>query len=450
MQEYHILKLLNGRNTEVSFHTPGHKQDYDYCLTFPTAKSDTTELPYTDDLSAPTGAIAAAQADIARIVGAKRSYITTDGSSSGVMAMVFVAAARGKKLIVPRTSHKSVWNACRILGVEPVIVQGEINGGVMAQPSAEQIERLICADESISGIIATSPDYYGNIAPLKDYYKVLKTHGRLLLVDGAHGGHLAYEKDRQGYAGVYADIWVDGVHKSMPALTQGALVHLNDLALCERLEEGLNIFRTTSPSFPIMASVEYSVKFCYANTERIAAVKNAACEARRRIQEYGFKLYPSADWTKLAIDISPFGQDARLVAKQLEKKGIYAEFTDGRYILFYLSPMTDSADLKRLMGALVKIVQDGDLRADGKREYTFPDTVESAGYLKALAAPYEYVPLGMAEGRVCAANAGVSPPCVPVVAAGEIITKNVIEILGGSSHIFGVKDGKIRVVSGEI
>lgn len=59
-------------------------------------------------------------------------------------------------------------------------------------------------------------------------------------------------------------------HKSLPALTQGALVSAKTPALAEALAEAADIFRTTSPSYPIMASVEYAVKY-----PRNTALENA-------------------------------------------------------------------------------------------------------------------------------------------------------------------------------
>ena len=143
----------------MRLHMPGHKGRGEFARLFPQAKYDITELSFSDDLQDPSGAIAAAQSDIASIVGAKRAYITTDGSSSGVMACVYAASRIGKKLIVPRNSHKSVFNACRILGVEPVIVQGEEREGVILPPDPDLISRLVAADVHIAGMIATSPLY---------------------------------------------------------------------------------------------------------------------------------------------------------------------------------------------------------------------------------------------------------------------------------------------------
>ena len=47
---------------------------------------------------------------------------------------------------------------------------------------------------------------------------------------------------------------------------------------------------------------------------------------------------------------------------------------------------------------------------------------------------------------MCACNAGLMPPCVPIVAAGEMISEEAAKLLGGNEHTFGLSGGKIKVV----
>lgn len=445
--KYHILAQLNkyAYKDTGRFHMPGHKGSFSFCRAFPGAKKDITELSFSDDLQHPTGVIAAAQRDIAEIVGAKRAFITTDGSSSGVMACVYVASRFGNKLIVPRNSHKSVFNACAIFGVEPVIVQGAERAGVLLPPDPELIEKLIVNDVNISGMIVTSPDYYGNIAPLDDYAAILKAQGRLLFCDGAHGAHLALTDTRAGYCGMYADMWVDGAHKTLPALTQGAYVCVNDEKIIGLAEEAMGLFRTTSPSYPIMASVEYGVKYYKNNPARYLKAKEAALAFKNNLTAFTF--YPSADWAKIAVDFKPLGISPALAQEKLEKKGIYAEMNDGRYLLFYLSPSTTRGQLDRLAVALLSLMANKKL--DGTYEdkkILIPPQARTYSYLYALRAKHEWVPLKGSAGKMCAQNCGVTPPCMPVIIAGEVITERAIAVLTDNKNTFGLSDGLIKVV----
>ncbi|MBD5632543.1 MAG: aminotransferase class I/II-fold pyridoxal phosphate-dependent enzyme [Clostridia bacterium] len=445
MYEYHILtQLKKYTKANKSFHVPGHKARGDFNAKFPVAKMDVTELSYSDNLACPDGVILKAQRDVAEILGAKKSWFLTDGSTCGVLSMLYVLRKRGNKIIVPRNCHQSVWNACRLFGFEPVIVQGKTKQGVLLPPEPKLIDGLLDNDINICGMIAVSPDYYGNVAPLKEYSEIIKKHKRLLAVDEAHGAHLAFERENGAYAGVYADIWVDGAHKCLPSLTQGAVLSVNDERLSADIEDALSIFRTTSPSYPIMASVEYGIKYVANNKTLLTDAKSA----RKIIEEKlsGFEIYPSDDWTKVAVDFAPLKISPDKAAKELENKGIYAELSDGRHLLFYLSPMTTAKDANELSAALISLKNNKKIQGTYKALPELPENERTYSFQYALNKKAEQVPLKSAVGRMCAKNAGITPPCIPVAVAGEMITAQTVKVLESAKNTFGLCDGKITVV----
>lgn len=443
MYDYLIYNQLKKyAKANKAFHMPGHKGRGEFKKMFPIADLDVTELSYSDNIACPEGVIAEAQRDIAQILGAARSYILTDGSSLGVFAMMYVASRRGSKVIVPRNCHQSVWNACRIFGLEPVVVQGRTENGVMLPPEPDTIARIIVNDVTVSGLLVTSPDYYGNIAPLQQYAEVLKKYNRILMVDGAHGAHLAFEPDRLGYAGVFADIWVDGAHKSLSTLTQGAILNVNNTDLIADAEEGLSIFRTTSPSYPVMASVEYGVKLLANNPSLLTSAKGWVYLIK---QSKKIKLYPSADWTKLIFDCEPKKISAYKAAEFLEKRNIYCEFADGRYILFYLSPAVTKKDIKALKKAIKAALSNRKLARTYEPRNIIAPVNRTYSFQYALKQPHEWVELNRAVGRMCAQNVGLTPPCIPVCVTGEIITFETVHTLS-SGKTYGLSNGKIKVV----
>lgn len=440
---YTQINKFKGKD-KAHLHMPGHKGGGQFKALFPVAPIDTTELSFSDDLSCPAGVIKKAQEDIAEILGATKAYITTDGSTSGVMTMLYCASKYGNKLIVPRNSHKSVFNACRLLGIEPVIVQGEESEGVLLPPDSELIEKLVVNDINIAGMIITSPDYYGNIAPLEEYAAALKKHDRLLFADGAHGTHLAYEEGRAGHCGLFADMWVDGAHKTLPVLTQGAVLCVKNEELIPLAEEGLSIFRTSSPSYPIMASVEYGVKYYLNNPKNMWRAKAAVEDFKAQMPNFTF--YPSQDWTKLLVDFKPLGVSPYLAQTYMEKKGIYPEMNDGRYMLFYLSQATEPSDLNDLKGVLSYVASHKKFRNTYTDKKPIPTAERTYSYLYALKQKAEWVPLKDSIGRMCAENAGLTPPCLPVVVAGEMVSVQAAEVLFTAKDTFGLQDGKIKVV----
>ena len=397
----HIYQMLSAQKRKhISFHTPGHKQK----------GFDITELSYSDNLACPHGCIAKAEQDIANILGANKSFILTDGSTSGVFSMLQASKTLGaRKIYVIEPAHVSVYNACAVLGLTPL-------------STANGADAVLC----------TSPDYYGNIADFKALRALCENGKKLLLIDGAHGGHLHFDKDL--YAGAHADFWVDGVHKSLPALTQGAVVSARTQAQAVALEKAVKLFRTTSPAYPIMASVEYAVK--YPQNERLDA----------RVKEYALKqkrVRLSGDWTKLC---ATFGKNAFTVEKELEAKGVYSEFCDGEVICFYLSPATKNGEFSRLCRLLDKAFEKYPLELETSDENNDENSVErNPAPLVLSETDGEWVALSESENRVCLASCGLFPPCVPLIKAGETITKEKIERLQKANNVFGLSDGKIYV-----
>ena len=385
------MLLAASKKRHVSFHTPGHK----------IGKFDLTELSFSDNLASPKGVIQEAQKDIARILGAHASFILTDGSTSGVLSMLYAAKEYGARSVaVSDRSHKSVFNGCKLLGLT-----------VLPENS-----------ERADALLLTSPDYYGGISDLKERARSCRERGQLLLIDGAHGGHLHY--NREIYAGTYADLWVDGVHKSLPAYTQGAVVSARTAELSEKLGAGVDIFRTTSPSYPIMASVEYAVK--YPRNERLEE------KVMRLFAEYPDRFHFGGDWTKVCVAV---GSRAFELEKELEEKGIYPEFCDGENILFYLSPATTNGQFK----ALKKLVKNITPSAkEGQKTSPAPLLFEKDG-------EREWVKVENSVGRICAVPCGLFPPCLPLFVKGEKITEEKLTRLQKAAHTFGLKEGKICV-----
>lgn len=421
---------------------PGHKGADDFSGLFPGADRDVTELPYSGNLMNSEGVIGLAQNDIARILGAAASFITTDGSTSGIFAMLYVAKKRGGRVAVPRHCHMSVYNACAALGIDPLIIDSEISEGVPYPPSPRDVERTFeeCG-EKISACLIVSPDYYGNVADLAAIKKICAGRGALLLVDEAHGTHLFREDI---YAGRHADIWVDGAHKSTPALTQGAVVSVAEKGLAAETEAALRIFRTSSPSYPIMASVEHGIKYLDAFPEKTDEAKRLSLYLKDNL---GVKTRDCCDWTKVAADFEGTGLDAKLVEKALVSNGIYPELCDGRRILFYLSAETTESDIRRLILTMKKVMFGGGCLGECEKR-TYPAPRRACGFLEAVNAPSEIVPLEEAEGRVSAVVAGVSPPCVPVVLPGETVTDGAVRVLCGKDA-FGLENGCVRVMTNQ-
>ena len=413
---YQMLKK-SARKEKFSFHTPGHKL----------VGWDITELDYSDNLSCPNGCIKQAQKDMAALLGAYASFLLTDGSTSGVLAMLYAAKTLGvKKIAVPYLSHKSVFNGCKLLGVHPVVF-GQKNGEEIPNPPT-MVEMNVALQEA-DALFLTSPDYYGNVGNLSEARELCDRQNKLLLIDGAHGGHLRF--DRQKHAGAFADFWVDGVHKSLPAFTQGSVVSAKNKELAEALLEGVDVFRTTSPSYPIMASIEFAVKF----------PRNSKLEAEveKFKKEYEGYFYQNDDWTKLCLMA---GDHAVAIKNNLQKQGIYAEFCDGKRLMFYLSPamkMSQFRILKKALKPYLESLTPYEVKTLKKdiQQNPAPFVLPNKGT--------EWVAIEESVGRVCAKAFGWFPPCVPVVKEGEMIAQEQVEKMKNADNVFGLDEGKALV-----
>ena len=403
-----IANMLRGQKRHLSFHTPGHKRK----------GADITELSYSDNLFSPHSVIKAAEEEIAGRLGAYRTFFLTDGSTAGVHAMLYALKAKGvARVALSPWSHPSVLGGCRLLGLTPVEIRAEKRAGIPLSPKREDIEAAL---QNADALLLTSPDYYGFFPDLAAAKELCEKAGKPLIIDGAHGSHLHYESR---YAGNFADMWVDGAHKSLPALTQGAAVSCKSDEWAAALNEGVRLFHTTSPSYPILASVEEA--FLYPRNFEIEAAALAFKREMGAVQ--------NEDWTKILIC---YGGSAGAVQQFLEARGVYPEFNDGNYILFYLSPCTRLSDLKKLKQLLKKCpspvatIEEGAPVVTGMQEGAI-----------------EYVALKEAVGKVCALEAGIFPPSLPAVRKGEKISKEAVTRLEGATHTFGLKEGKIAVYS---
>ncbi len=412
----HIINMLEKQAKEkhISLHTPGHKN----------AKFDITELSYSDNLSAPNGVLKKAQDDIKATLSSSQSFILTDGSTSGVLSMLFAAKTLGAKCVLAREdAHKSLYNGCALLQLELLLLPMQTQDEIPLPLQVKELENAHELAEKADVVFLTSPDYYGNVASLQAIRAYCDEHKKLLLIDGAHGGHLHFNKTL--YAGAYADFWVDGVHKSLPALTQGAVVSARTQEQANALALAVDTFRTTSPSYPIMASVEYAVKYPE-NKALIGFIKQWQKHER---------VYQNSDWTKVCL---LFGETAFDAEKYLQSKGLYVEFCDGNVVCLYLSPAMPIRTVKHVQRLVNKAFALFPYKAKKQTQRIPAPTILQEKQV-------EWVALTQSENRVLAANVGLFPPCIPLKKRGEKLDKESIAAMQKASNVFGVQNGKVAV-----
>ena len=255
-----LLKYAKLNNQR--FHMQGHKGDG---VLFggvgeELLKLDVTELDDTDNLLNPKGAFKEAQQLLSKRHKSYKSYILTGGATLGNLAMIMSLLKEGEKIIVDRNCHISVFSALSFSGAVPVYTDSNFasESGVLSCVSAEEIRRKTEENPDAKAVFITSPNSFGQIAPIKEISEICQEKGMLLLVDEAHGAHFPYSDmlpDSATESG--ADASVVSYHKTMPSLTQSAVLNVGNSALCEQIENTLHMLMTSSSSFLLAASVDY-------------------------------------------------------------------------------------------------------------------------------------------------------------------------------------------------
>ncbi len=446
-----ILNTLKkySENSTSRFHMPGHKgisPAGKACKElYSVSPYDITELSFSGCLETDEGIIKKAEKNVAEILSAKKTYFVTDGSSAAILAAVYTVSKRGKKVIIQRNSHKSIYNGISLFGLNPIFLSDKTENGLY-YPDIDVLDKLLTDNKDVSGVIITSPDYYGIVPNLQKVAEITQKHGVLFVVDGAHGSHLKFSQPDL-YAGNYADIWIDGVHKTLPCYTQCSLLNVNDQNCIADAAQGLSLFRTTSPSYVLMASIEYGEYYAeaYGNKKYSSLFKNIKA-LTDETEKSGIYFLKTSDKTKLVIDCDLSKINAENLNAYLESKNVFAEMCDGRYIVFMLSLMTRNSDLIKLKNLLQQYVNNVKVPFITHNSFKANNNEQVVDYYTAKNSPSELISLSKSIGRIAAENVGIFPPCYPYVIAGEIITENAINSLNKSKNVFGTENGLIKVI----
>lgn len=280
-----LLRFADSRRT--SWHMPGHDGGFflPEWLAGRLAAMDTTELAATDDLNRPEGPAREAMQLAATAFGAGITRFITTGSTTAIQIMLALAVGRRGSILVSRCCHQSVVHAAAMLDLDVRLLPAtgyardaaspadrsglrdlSLRLSLLPQSTVADVALALQANPDCQAILLTSPDYYGSCADLRQIAQMAHAAGALLLVDEAHGAHLAFcpELLPETAMAAGADICVQSGHKTLPVLTQGAYLHVSAAALAaswldpDDLERLIPVFQTSSPSFPIAATLDYA------------------------------------------------------------------------------------------------------------------------------------------------------------------------------------------------
>lgn len=364
---------------KISFHVPGHKngQLYDQTgiagLLAEAMSIDATEITGLDDLHHPEGVIRQAQELAADCFGAEESYFLVGGSTSGNLVLILtVCTEPGDILLVQRNVHKSVLHGLMLAGADAVFLEPYVDeaSGLSTLPSADTVAAAIAAYPQAKGLLVTAPNYYGMGTSLAPLVELCHHAGIPLLVDEAHGAHFGQHPDLPPSAMSYgADGVVQSTHKMLSAMTMGAMLHIQGKYLNrEIIRQRLAMIQSSSPSYPLMASLDLARRHLHMNgpsafTEGLAAVE-AFKTGIGEIPRFQF-LQPQArpnnegytlqDPFKIVVWDSCGCLSGYELQRRLEEQGCVPEMSDERYVVLLFSLGTTAADANHLVQAFVHI-----------------------------------------------------------------------------------------------
>lgn len=413
-------------------HMPGHKGEAPKELPqlSPAYRMDITEIAGADSLFEDSGILLAGEKRTAAVYGSGSSCWSAGGSTLCIQAMLAKMRAEGRTVLAPRTVHRSFLNSCVLLDLNVKWIfprRGGIIGGMYALADFDAALR----EMKNPCVYVTSPDYLGNMLDIGALSQLCRQYHAPLLVDNAHGAHLAFLAENRHPIALGADLCCDSAHKTLPALTGAAILHCKKAEDARELKGYMEMFGSTSPSYLILQSLESCTAFL--EQEGTAVIRKTEQDARI-LRERLSGQYTFLGNDPFHITIACHGDD---LASQLRGQGVECEYSSRECIVLLLSAAF--RDFERLENAL--------LACTPKAPVPMPPCPQSAraamSLRQAALSPHTVVPLSQALGRICGPVQVPCPPAVPLAVSGEILDKEWLEMMAWC----GLQEAAVTAVS---
>lgn len=439
----------------LPMHMPGHKRNIKLLGEKLPYKIDITEIEGFDDLHHPKSIIKEIEEKAKKIYKSKKSFILVNGSTCGILAGIRSVVNYGDKVLVARNSHKSVYNAIEVNGLKPIYVLPKIDKyGINKNVEANDIEKVLEKNKNIKLVIITSPTYEGVLSDIKAIVNIAHKYKVPVLVDEAHGAHLKFMKNSNSEAlNCGADIVIQSLHKTLPALTGTAILHIKgDLVKEEDVRRELSIFETSSPSYILISSIDEcldlierngkklfldyqeNLKYFYNEAKTLKKLKVLGNELlnnnnKKNIEEIEKKLYDFGKIVVITKNTNITGKELSDILRKDYK--IEVEMASTYYIIAMTSICDNKESFERLLNALKEIdlklkktVEDNSASYEiqlPKKEMTINEALNSK---KFMLENYKNL-----EGKISKEYIFAYPPGIPIITPGEVFDKNIINII---------------------
>lgn len=490
-EELLINRLKAYKDSRIyPFHMPGHKRLQLGGIKGETARSgmdfpnpffvDITEVEGFDNLHHAQGILKQSMEWAARVYGADRTWYLINGSTCGILASVCGCTSPGGHILMSRNCHKAAYHAAYINHLRTSYVYPQdlpglgIQGGILP----EDVEKALEEHRDIQAVFIVSPTYDGVVSDVSKIADIVHRKGIPLIVDEAHGAHFRFGKWFPDSAlDMGADAVIQSVHKTLPSLTQTALLHIKGNYVNSRnIERYLSIFQSSSPSYVFMASIENSIFVMDRMQNERDSIQMKEYEAhlmdlRRCLASMRHLRLVDRDIVGMGgvwdLDVSKIvvstrgtalsGADLSSILR--EKYNLEMEMCGADYVTAITTVFDSPEGLQRLGDSLEEI--DADLtrmtgsREDGPAVYGMRAQAQCS-LREAMDSPCRPVRLKESEGQISAEFVYLYPPGIPILAPGENIARNILDVIEEyikkGLPIQGPEDESLetlRVLSGE-
>ena len=446
---YRALEIYS-QEDYYPFHMPGHKRNPDTVNTDLPFDRDITEIEGFDNLHHPEGILKKAQETAANVYGTKECYYSVNGSTAALLAAVSAAVPRKGQILVARNCHKAVYHALYLRNLIPTYVYPQmdqkwwINGGI----SPDKVERALAENPEIKAVLLTSPTYDGVVSDIEKIAEIVHRYEILLIVDEAHGAHFHFSNYfPTSAAELGADLVIQSFHKTLPSMTQTAVLHnCSDRVDSRLIRRFMGIYQSSSPSYILMASMDACMeKMSSDGNEMFREFTKILEKARRRLSECKYIRLVSPeigtagvfdyDRSKLLFSTRYASMTGSELAQiLLEKYHIQVEMETEHYVLALAAVGDSEEGFERLCQAIEEIDQEEAQKTKEKRETEEPKAGRTAytslsqfmSITEAMESESEIRKLEESVGRISAEFGYLYPPGIPLIVPGEQITGQFI------------------------
>lgn len=373
MKESLYEKLIEyGKSGNYGFHMPGHKRNMRLLDGMDPFEIDITEITGFDNLHHAEGIIKEAMDNAANFWGTDKTWFLVNGSSCGILSAINAVTDIGDSIIIGRNCHKAVYNAVAIRDLKVHYLYPEyvseygLNGGY----NPESLEDIFKENKGIKAVVITSPTYDGIVSDIKKIAEIAHNNGAMLIVDEAHGAHLGISDKLPIPAyKLGADLVIESIHKTLPSLTQTAMLHLcGDRVCADKVEESLGVYQSSSPSYVFMAAMDKCIRELQANgKEKIEKLLMNDEAFRENVNNLKYFFVPGrelvgkkdiydVDLTKFVIYVNPKVCNGKQLSDILRDNYHFEmEMESAKYVLAITTICDDENEIMRLADSLKEI-----------------------------------------------------------------------------------------------